>query len=236
MVEPWTYTQGVSPGAWISIYGTSLANTVQSWSAEPSQPLPTTLGGVTVSVNGLPAPVAYVSPTIVNVLVPAGVPQGQTTVVVNNQGIASGPYQIQSTQFLPAIYSNASTATSPPRYYVTAVDPITGQLVGNAALDPRVAHAARPGDTLDLYAIGLGPATPFTTDTAFSAAYPLTSMFNVVLGGAPISPVFAALVGPGLYQVRFTVPASMPAGDQSILLDFGSSRSSLSVYLTIAPQ
>ena len=233
VADPWTYTQGIAPGAWVSIYGSNLANSTQNWSPQAGQLLPTTLGGVSVTIGGLPAPISYVSPTLVNVLVPRDVPVGQVPIVVTSQGTASAPYQAQSTEFLPALYSNVGPGISPPRFYVTAVDPVAGQYVGNVSADPRVSEAVQPGETIDLYALGMGPAVPFTTDTAFSGSYPLTSPVSVVLGGVAITPSFAALVGPGLYQVRIVVPASTPAGDQSILLDFGVAHSAQNVYLTI---
>lgn len=233
VADPWTYTQGIAPGAWISIYGTNLANTTQTWSPQSGQPLPTSLAGVTVTIEGTLAPLAYVSPTLINALAPAGVGIGQVSIVVTNQANAGTPFQIRSTPFLPTIYSNADPVTSPARFDVTAVDPVTGEYLGNAAADARVTRAAQPGETIDLYALGLGPATPFTTDTAFSGSYPVSSTFSVVLGGVNITPGFAALVGPGLYQVRITVPATMSAGNQPIVLDFGSAQSAPNVSLNI---
>jgi uncharacterized protein (TIGR03437 family) len=236
VAEPWTYTKGAAPGAWISIYGNNLSNTTQTWSPQLGQPLPVTLGGVTVNISGALAPLSYVSPTLINALVPAAVAQGQTLIVVTNQGLAGDPYQVQTAQFLPAVYSNSIAGVSPPRFYVTAVDPVTGQLLGKVAADPRVSRPARPGDTIDLYALGLGPSAPsFPTDIAFSASYQVTSSFSVVVGGVTITPSFAALIGPGLYQARIAIPASMPSGDQPILLDFGVLQSALNVYLSIQP-
>jgi uncharacterized protein (TIGR03437 family) len=161
---------------------------------------------------------------------------GQVTILVTKEGVSSDPLIATSTAFLPVIYSNAAPGISPPRYYVTAVDPITGLLLGTASADPRVARAAHPGDTIDLYAIGLGPTTPqFPTSTDFSGVFSLTSTFNVVLGGVSLKPSFAALISPGLYQVRIAVPSTIQTGDQAVLLDFGSAQSASNVYLTIHP-
>lgn len=235
VADPWTYTTGVAPGAWISIFGSDLANTTQSWSPSVGQPLATTLAGVSVTVDGIAAAPSYVSPTLVNVLAPAGIDIGQIQIVVTNNGLASAPYSIQSTQLLPAIYSNAAPGTSPPRYYVTAVNPVTNQLVGNPSADPRVTGAPSAGDTIDLYALGLGQSTPqFPTSLDFIGAYPVSSSVTVVIGGMSVTPAFADLVAPGLYQIRITVPSSLPAGDQTILLDFGSGvQSAQNVFLSL---
>jgi uncharacterized protein (TIGR03437 family) len=98
-----------------------------------------------------------------------------------------------------------------------------------------VSRTAHPGDTLDLFGVGMGPATPFTTDTDFVGAYLLTSPFTVNLGTASITPIFAGLVAPGLYQVRIALPATLAAGDQPIQLNFGSATSAQSVFLTVQP-
>jgi uncharacterized protein (TIGR03437 family) len=234
VADPWTYTKGVSPGAWISIYGSNLANSTATWSPAPGQPLATTLAGVSVTVDGVSAALSYVSPTLVNVLAPAAAHVGPVQIVVTNNGASSAPFPIQSTTFLPAIYSNAAPGTSPARYYVTAVDPKTNQLLGNPSADPRVTGAPHAGDTIDLYALGLGPAAQFSTDTDFSGAFPLTANPSVVLGGVSVAPSFAALVAPGLYQMRIVIPPALSAGDQPILLDFGVGvQSAPNVFLSI---
>ncbi|HXP84145.1 MAG TPA: BACON domain-containing carbohydrate-binding protein [Bryobacteraceae bacterium] len=234
VADPWTYTKGIAPGAWVSIYGSNLANATQTWSPTPGQTLATTLAGVSVTVDGIAAAPSYVSPTLVNVLVPSGIHVGQVQIVVANNSVTGPPYAIQSTAFLPAIYSNAAPGTSPPRYYVTAVDPLTNELVGNPSADPRVTRAPRAGDIIDLYALGLGPATQFPTDADFTGAFPLTATVNVVLGGASVAPSFAALVAPGLYQMRIIIPATLAPGDQPILLDPGGGvESAQNVFLSL---
>jgi len=234
IVDPWNYTQGLAAGAWVSIYGFNLATVTQDWQPQPGAILPTSLGGITVSIDGIAAPLQHVSPTLINALVPAGVHQGQVEVIVSNSNLSSDPIGVTSSRYLPAIYS--LPAPSYPRYYVTAVDPSTGQYLGNVTVDRRVARAVKPGDTIDLYAIGLGPTTPtFPTDIFFSDSYAVSSTFQVVLGPSRIAPVFAQLIGPGLYQVRITVPLDMPAGDQPIWIDLGTVESAQGVYLTVQP-
>jgi uncharacterized protein (TIGR03437 family) len=234
IADPFTYSHGIAPGAWVSIYGANLSAATQSWSPVLNQPIATTLGGVTVTINGIAAPISYVSPTQVNILVPSNVGEGPVSVVVTNS-TGSATYSTLSTTYLPAIYCNLAAGSVPAQLYVTAVDPVTGEYVGNSLVDSRVTRPARPGETVDLYAVGLGPPTgsQFPTGTLFSAAYPLSLGFAVNLGGVANTPVYAALVGPGLYQVRFTVPTSTNTGDLPIYLDFGSSQSAHSVYLTV---
>jgi uncharacterized protein (TIGR03437 family) len=191
------------------------------------------LDNVSVTIDGLPAVVQYVSPTQINVLAPGGIHLGQVNVVVNDNGVSGSPFQVLSTQVLPAIYCNWLAGAVPSACFVTAVDPVTGQYLGNSAADPRVSSPVKPGETIDIYGIGMGPANPFTTNAEFSGAYPLTLPVFIDLGTAQITPAFADLVGPGLYQLRFTVPDNTPSGDQPIRLDFGTAQSSSSVYLRV---
>jgi uncharacterized protein (TIGR03437 family) len=59
----------VAPGTIVSINGTNLSS--QTASADLTQPnLPTTLGGVQVYFNGIPAPLTFVSPTQINAQIP----------------------------------------------------------------------------------------------------------------------------------------------------------------------
>jgi uncharacterized protein (TIGR03437 family) len=60
-------------GSWVSIYGQNLSATTRSWNAADfsGNSLPTTLDGVTVTINGKVASVYYVSPVQLNVQAPA---------------------------------------------------------------------------------------------------------------------------------------------------------------------
>ena len=52
-------------------------------------PLPTSYNGTTVTVNGILAPLLYVSPTQINAQMPAGVSPGTATVNVSLNGQSS---------------------------------------------------------------------------------------------------------------------------------------------------
>jgi hypothetical protein len=62
-----------APGMLMNVYGTKLANTTQSAN---STPLPLSLDGVAVMVNGLPAPLLMISPDQINVQIPYETPVG----------------------------------------------------------------------------------------------------------------------------------------------------------------
>ena len=152
-------------GLWVTIGGTNLAGPPQTWNLNGVQELPVTLGGTTVTFNGVPAALLYVSPTQINALVPASVAPGKVQVVVQVNGVSSTPFTITAQAAQPAVYAppNADGST----FFVTAALAGTATLVGNSATDPRVARPVYPGDTLDLYMIGLGSTldpSKFITD------------------------------------------------------------------------
>lgn len=68
VVNAASYTQPVVPGSIMAIFGTNLASGVYSAAATP---LPTILGNTSVSMNGVPAPLFYVSPNQINAQVPS---------------------------------------------------------------------------------------------------------------------------------------------------------------------
>ena len=79
-------TYSLAPESIASIYGAGLASTTLQ---AQSQPLPNSLGGVTVTLQdssgtAFPVPVFYVSPNQVNCFVPKGVAAGVATLVVAN--------------------------------------------------------------------------------------------------------------------------------------------------------
>src|SRR5262249_2347505 len=82
---------GVAPGSWVAIYGTNLAATTKVLANSDllNNTISTSLGGVTVNINGKAAFVQYVSSGQVNVLAPDDSASGSVPVVVNNSVGAS---------------------------------------------------------------------------------------------------------------------------------------------------
>ncbi len=229
--DVWNYTTGIAPGAWVTITGTALASgSPQIWNLTGTQQLPTTLGGVTVTFNGAPAALLYVSPTQLNALVPASVVPGPVQIVVN--GAAGSQFNVAAAATLPSVYAIPNTDGS--AFFVTSALQGTGFLVGNGAVDPRVERAAVPGDILDLYAGGLGATadpSKFVTNQVFAGAYPLSAPVAVTVGGKTAQILFAGLTSPGLYLVRISIPPDLTAGPQPIKVSAGDAQTRASLTL-----
>src|SRR5262245_32562926 len=105
----------VAKNSIVAAFGTQLATGIQS---APAQPLPTSLLGSSVTVNGTPAPLFYVSPNQINYLIPPDAAEGDADVVVTmtagngDQIISNG--QIKIASYTPSIFTVNSTGSGPP--------------------------------------------------------------------------------------------------------------------------
>lgn len=81
--EPAT-TEAVAPDSIAVAFGTLLANCTQQSQKLPNGTFPTTVCGTTVTVNGRPAQIFFVSPSQVNFLVPPETELGSAEVIVTN--------------------------------------------------------------------------------------------------------------------------------------------------------
>ena len=76
-------TGGIAPNTYITIKGNNLAATKRSWVAADFGPtgkaLPTSLDGVSVTLNGEPAYLIYISPVQINLLTPTDMQIGRAS-------------------------------------------------------------------------------------------------------------------------------------------------------------
>ena len=83
-------TSGVAPGSLATLYGNLFASATATASTIP---LPFTLGGVSIAVNGKAAALLYVSPGQINFQVPYETAVGNATITVTNNGSTSAGFQ-----------------------------------------------------------------------------------------------------------------------------------------------
>ncbi len=200
----------LAPGTIVQIYGTNLASQTASASAVP---LPATLGGASVTIGGIAAPLYFVSPGQINAQVPFGLATGrQYQVVVNSGGVPSTPDSIQLVDAAPGIAALASGGVIAQHG--------DGTLVSATA-------PAKAGEFLVVYLAGLGATDNAVATGAGSPTSPLaaaTAVPSVSLNGIPASVYFAGMTPGlvGLYQINFQVPASAPNGDLALAVSQGS--------------
>jgi uncharacterized protein (TIGR03437 family) len=198
------FTAGVSNGEFITIFGTNLAaGTVVA----SSVPYPTKLGNVQVMINGVAAPIYFVSSRQVAVIVPSQNPYPLAQIQVINNGASSNVVTVSVNPTTPGIYTNPSGGV-----YAAAVDTNSQTIVTPAT-------PAQPGDTIEVFTTGLGTAYPPVPDGAAPPDSPLSQTVNTIqadVNGTSATVLFAGLAPTlaGLYQVNVTIPSTTAAGDQ----------------------
>jgi uncharacterized protein (TIGR03437 family) len=184
----------------VSVFGTNLAPAPLPTSA---QPLPYSLGSITAAVDGIPAPLMYVSPNQVNLQIPYAASAG------------------------PAVLGITSTITGQAAGFAFQISPAAPQIFNDGSGNASPAVNVPQNGTFALYVTGTGEVSP-ALKTAYSpsAGTALASLPKPVL---PLSatvggiPAFIQFVGitPGLIgtmQVNLKLPASVPAGVQPVVI------------------
>jgi adhesin/invasin len=203
----------ISPGSLVTIFGTALAGETRTAVAFP---LPTTLGGTSVTIGGLAAPLLYTSPAQLNLQVPFGVAGSTAEVVVTTAAGPSAGVRVPVGVVQPGIFFNTATGI--------------GAIVHNTDGMPTTQRPARAGDFLQVFGTGLGPVNP-QASTGFPAPLsPLaraTVETQVTIGGRPAPVVFSGLAPgfAGLYQLTVQTPEGISAGRQAVVVTAGGSQS-----------
>ena len=184
----------IAPGEMITLFGSGLADTA----ASAALPYPFALNGSSVTVNGLAAPLAYVSGNQVNVIVPYSVSGTTATVIVTNNGSGSNSVTVPLQRTAPGVFSADGSGTG-----LGAITHATGAVV--TAQNP-----ARRGETIVVYATGLGAVTPPAADGVPGSGTSANAV-AVTIAGQTASVAFAGLspAYPGLYQVNVLIPANL---------------------------
>jgi uncharacterized protein (TIGR03437 family) len=185
------------------------------------------LQGVSVTINGLPAYIDYLSPSQINVLAPDDATTGPVQVQVTAAQQASNSVTVQKSLFAPAFFTIDNGA------YVAALH-ADYTLVGSANLLPGVTtQPAQPGETILLYGTGFGPTSPaLPTAQLVTTPAVLANSVQVTIGGVAAAVVYAGLVESGLYQLNVTVP-TLPNGDAKVVATIGGVSSQTGVSITV---
>jgi uncharacterized protein (TIGR03437 family) len=213
----------IAQNGWIEIKGTNLAPPGvgpggMTWDKAPSfesRIMPTELGGVRVTVNGEPAFVYFVSSNQMNVLSPLDNTAGSVDIVVTSGGVSSAPFPANLQAAAPSFPLLGGTS------YVVATH-ADYSLVGPASLSvPGYTFTpARTGETIVLYAFGLGLPTTTIVNGASTQSGSLPTLPQIQIGGAAATVTFAGVISPGLYQLNVIIPGNAQSGDNKLILTY----------------
>lgn len=105
VVNAASYEPGITPGALATIFGVNLSGGITATATR--LPLPTELGGVQVLLDGIPAPLHYVSDRQINFLVPSSQPAGIVNFAVQNADGRSTITRVPVVAVQPGIFFDA---------------------------------------------------------------------------------------------------------------------------------
>jgi len=202
--------EAVAPGELISIYGSGLATSTATAGALP---LPASLGGASVSINGISAPVLYASSTQINAQVPFEVTSGtaNVSVSVGRNVVSSTNVVIQAAA--PGIFLLGQGAAA----VLNQDESVNSQNLPAAV-----------GSVISAYVTGLGEVNPPVATGAAAPSAPLSTVSGVTatIGGAAAPVQFAGLAPgfAGLYQVNIQVPP-LASGAYALQISVGGTSS-----------
>jgi uncharacterized protein (TIGR03437 family) len=221
-----SFGAAIAPGEWVSIFGNGFSTTAQTWSGSDfvNGQLPTSLGGVSVWIDGQPAYIEYAGPNQINALMPADATMGPVTVEVTTQAGKSYPGTVMLQRLAPELFTWPAGSVT-----YAAAEHASGALIGpSGALQP-----AAVGEVIELYGTGFGATSPQIpiSQAAFPPAI-LAAPASATIGGVAAEVKWAGLIGPGLYQVNVEVP-SVAAGDQPVTVSVAGFRSAAGVSVAV---
>ncbi len=204
-----SFQTGWTPGGTGSIFGVALAEQLVAASAAP---FPTTLGGVTVRVNGSPVPIIFVSPGQINVQVPFETLVGEAVVEIDNAGRMLTVSGVQINAVQPGVFEISVEGQT-----IAAALHQDGSLVSPSS-------PALPNEVLQLFFTGAGLLTPPVGTNQPGPIDPLP--FTVEPVTVRIDGVeqegFGSFYAPGLIsanQVNFRVGENAAAGSRNLELE-----------------
>ncbi len=221
-------TASLAPGELIALTGTGLYSG-SGLAVAPAGAFPTTLGGVSVSIDSIPCAIYYVSATQIAVTVPYGVASNMTglaNIQVTNNGTKSNVVQMYLTDSAPGAFSQSVNGIG----FAAALHASTGALITSS-------NPAQPGEYLSLFLTGLGPVSPTVQDGALGPSNPLSiaDLYNAgnlgvffndygangstgnqgTIQFAGLAPSLA-----GLYQINVQVPTDGLAAGDNVYIEF----------------
>src|ERR1039457_152780 len=197
-----------------------------------SGPLPTSLDGISVTINGKPAAVAFITPTQINVLAADDTITGLVPVVVKNAVGTSDPVLALQQTAAPALFE------LPGGKYAAAVH-VDGSFIASPTLVQQQGWTggtpAHVGETIVLFGTGFGATQPPISATALvTTPLPLAhpEEFSLRIGGLDATILYAGLIPPGLYQFKGVGPQA-PAGAQPVVTELRGLLSQSPLLITI---
>ena len=227
----------IAPGELLSIFSERLP----FWGGISYGTFPTSLGGITVTFNGIAGPLLYVSTQQINVQAPYEIAGGaQTTLTLNTQQTNTS-----DSRTLPVIARNPVAFLTTPAYadlekcdlvllgYPPGPFPLAFNSDGspNTCLNPAVA-----GSVVRIFLAGLGVTVPAPVTGSVNPSPGIPLNLPITFGGGLAATVVSAVALPGsisgVWQVDVRTPANRGPIPVSLFVDSVPGRdTNLSIWL-----
>ncbi len=215
----------ISPGEFIQMYGSGFV--ASGTMTATTLPFPPTLDGVSVKINGVSAPIFYVSSGNIICIVPYELTGTTATIVVTSGQTQSNSVTVGVAPTSPGVFSANDGGYGDGA--ITHVD--------NSSVNSN--RPARPMETVQMYVSGLGAlSTPVTDGNGATGIDDAVTKPQVYINGEQADVGYWGLtVDAGLYQINFTVPADTPNGEQNVIIFIpNGATGALTQTVTIAVQ
>lgn len=198
-----SYLHSYAPGMVLAVFGTDLAPSTATASAVP---LPSSAAGVAVTVNGVAAPLYFVSENQLNIQIPyLTAVSTPATLKVNNNGLV-GSFSFNVASQSPGIFADANGSVGSAARGGIATVFITGA----GAVIPEIATGA----------------APLTGTLVSELPRPIVNT-SVTVGGIAAIVEFSGIPWSlvGVTQVNFKVPEGLAIGSQPVIVTLGGAPS-----------
>jgi uncharacterized protein (TIGR03437 family) len=197
-----------APGELITIFGNGIGpSTAQQLTIDAEGKVATSLGGVTVSFDGIAAPLLYAAAGQINAVVPFAVGANSSTLIE-----VEAPGGRTFTVSLPV------SAAAPAVFTTTASGSGQGAILNSDMSVNSAAHPAARGSAISIYATGTGALSPAVADGTVIAAGSLPmsqAAVSVTIGGQAATVTYQG-AAPGLVagvmQINVQIPAGVASG------------------------
>jgi uncharacterized protein (TIGR03437 family) len=241
--------QYFASGSWLEIKGVNLADPNDPRVSSATNPgqwttadfngskAPTSLDGISVSINGEAAYVWYISPTQLNVQAPEDTLIGNVAISVTNCKAATSPFMLPRQALAPGLLAPSSFASGSTQY-LAATFASDGAYVLSSTLGASLgvnSRAAKSGDLIIAYGVGFGDVAPsIPAGTIASQSNTLAAPVTISFGSTPATLSYSGLSGGfvGLYEFYVMVP-QLASGDYQVQLLQNGITVPQTVYLTV---
>ncbi len=216
----------IAPGAIIALFGTNLAPAGTDARPQVPAPLPTSLAGVSVLVNGTPAPLYSVTPVQVNFQLPFTEKESSVRIAVNNNGSLSNSVEANVAATSPGVFTADGSGIGPGAVTHPDFTLVTGE------------NPAARGEWISIFLTGLGDVTPAVPEGAAAPSNPLSHVIDrdgvrVFFNRKPATEIRYLGLAPtavGLYQINVRIQADDPSltGTVNVEIETRNARSALS--------